>query len=162
MPLIGRKSHYFANLELYVPGIPVPQPRSKATLRAGHVVVYNPNSRVTASGERVSNGTAEYKALIRQIAAAAYQGAPVAKKIPVRCSIEWVFPRLAEMNSRRHSPGRIRHPVKPDRDNLDKMVLDALTGILWINDACVCSGCLDKYYAAVDEQPHTLIRAFVL
>jgi Holliday junction resolvase RusA-like endonuclease len=43
---------------------------------------------------------------------------------------------------------------KPDRDNLDKLVLDALTGIFWRNDASVCQGWIQKKYS---ERPRTEI-----
>jgi Holliday junction resolvase RusA-like endonuclease len=39
---------------------------------------------------------------------------------------------------------RLPHTSKPDRDNLDKAVMDALKGIAWIDDG--------------DEQPHVLLE----
>lgn len=47
----------------------------------------------------------------------------------------------------------------PDRDNLDKLVLDALTGVFWRNDAIVCQGWLDKRYS---ERPRTEIYIKIL
>lgn len=43
---------------------------------------------------------------------------------------------------------------KPDRDNLDKMVLDALNGVFWLDDRQVCQGWLQKKYS---ERPSTEI-----
>lgn len=48
----------------------------------------------------------------------------------------------------------IHYTSKPDRDNLDKLVLDALTGIFWTDDAIVCQGWLQKQYS---EKPRTVI-----
>lgn len=53
---------------------------------------------------------------------------------------------------------RIPHGKKPDRDNCDKSVMDALTGLLWVDDAQVCDGRLTKWIAAGDEQPHVMIE----
>ncbi len=39
------------------------------------------------------------------------------------------------------------HTSKPDRDNLDKLVLDALTGVFWVDDKVVCQGWLQKEYS---------------
>jgi len=39
------------------------------------------------------------------------------------------------------------HIKKPDRDNLDKLVLDALTGAIWTDDSIVCKGFIEKVYA---------------
>lgn len=52
---------------------------------------------------------------------------------------------------------RLPHAKKPDRDNLDKAYLDALRGLLWIDDAQICDGRIEKWIAAGDEQPHVLI-----
>lgn len=41
-----------------------------------------------------------------------------------------------------------------DRDNCDKLILDALTGIFWINDSQVCDGRIKKMYS---EKPRTEI-----
>ncbi len=50
------------------------------------------------------------------------------------------------------------HAQKPDRDNLDKAVMDALKGLAWNDDSQVCAGKIEKFIAAGDEQPHVLIR----
>lgn len=44
--------------------------------------------------------------------------------------------------------------TKPDRDNADKIVLDALEGDFWRNDALVCAGEITKQYS---EKPRTEI-----
>lgn len=36
---------------------------------------------------------------------------------------------------------------KPDRDNIDKFVLDALEGLCWVNDVQVCDGRVMKRWA---------------
>jgi Holliday junction resolvase RusA-like endonuclease len=50
------------------------------------------------------------------------------------------------------------HPTgKPDRDNLEKALLDALTGLLWIDDAQVCAGEPRKRYTAPGESPGAVV-----
>lgn len=51
------------------------------------------------------------------------------------------------------------HISRPDRDNLDKLILDALSGKFWINDSIVCDGRLRKFY---DEKPRTEIVISVI
>lgn len=51
------------------------------------------------------------------------------------------------------------HTSKPDRDNLDKLVLDALGGIFWIDDRLVCQGWLQKEYS---DRPRTEIFIKIL
>jgi Holliday junction resolvase RusA-like endonuclease len=45
--------------------------------------------------------------------------------------------------------------TKPDRDNLLKLLNDALEGIIFINDSQVCGGAVSKVY---DENPMTVIE----
>ena len=52
-----------------------------------------------------------------------------------------------------------RHTVKPDKDNLDKLTLDAGTGILWKDDCIICRGEPIKRYS---ENPRTEIYIKVL
>jgi len=44
--------------------------------------------------------------------------------------------------------------TKPDRDNCDKFVLDALDGVFFLNDSQVCDGRITKRYS---ESPRTEI-----
>jgi Holliday junction resolvase RusA-like endonuclease len=45
------------------------------------------------------------------------------------------------------------HTVKPDRDNLDKALLDALNGIFWRDDSVVCTGQVNKRYVKDINDP---------
>lgn len=52
---------------------------------------------------------------------------------------------------------------KPDLDNLIKGVKDGITKAgFWRDDCYVTLGTIEKYYAAVDEQPHTEIKIWRL
>ncbi len=39
--------------------------------------------------------------------------------------------------------------TKPDRDNADKIYLDALEGLFWVNDSRICAGEILKLYAKI-------------
>lgn len=139
-------------IEFKVPGSPVAQPRVKSTSRGKHSSVYTPTK--TSTGR--SNGVAEFKAAIRLKAAEYMSGSLFTG--PLRVDVEFVFARHKTKIWKSKPMPRYRHIQKPDRDNLDKLVCDALKGVLWVDDCQACSGSLDKWHAAGDESPHVLIR----
>ena len=89
-------------------------------------------------------------------ARAAYDGPPL--DAPLRVDCTFVFPRTKQQIWKSKPMPRLPHTKKPDRDNCDKAVLDALSGLLWIDDCQVCQGSLEKVIAAGDEQPHVRVR----
>lgn len=128
-----------------VPAVPTAQPRTRATSIHGHARAYQPKGGAIAT----------FKASVRYAASEAFSGAPIAG--PLRVDVEFVFPRTKGQIWKRRPMPRIPHAKKPDRDNLDKAVLDALTGLVWQDDAQVCDGRIQKWIASGDEQPHVSI-----
>ena len=51
--------------------------------------------------------------------------------------------------------GEICPTKKPDWDNIGKLVCDALNGIAYGDDKCICSACVIKLYG---DEPQTYIR----
>ena len=47
------------------------------------------------------------------------------------------------------------HTTRPDRDNLDKFILDAMCGVFWRDDSIICDGRIQKLY---DDRPRTEIE----
>lgn len=142
----------------FAPGIPKGQPRVKACRRGAFMRVYTP-------------GTAdEFKDAIQQAAKkaiAAYVLRPVISEgVAVRLDWECVFPRpKAHFTSK----GQIKatapswHTQTPDRDNIDKAILDSLTAIqMWHDDCQVCSGMLVKRWAALGEASGVQITITVI
>lgn len=71
---------------------------------------------------------------------------------------EFVFPRPGTKVWKTRPMEAYDHTGKPDRDNLDKAVLDALSGIIWKDDAQVSRGWIEKRVADGDEEPRAVIR----
>lgn len=133
-------------IKIIVPAVPVAQPRARASSWGGKVRMYEPKKHpVTA-----------FKATVRMAFQQAYHGPPLTG--PLRCSITFVFPRPQNMVWKKRPMPRCWHGKKPDRDNCDKSVMDALKGIAWIDDAQVCDGRIQKLIAAGDEPPHVVIE----
>ena len=51
--------------------------------------------------------------------------------------------------------GKIRPTKKPDWDNIGKLVCDALNGIAYGDDKCVCEAIVQKYYGC---EPRIIVR----
>jgi Holliday junction resolvase RusA-like endonuclease len=80
---------------------------------------------------------------------------------PIRVDERFFFPcpvRLEQEAAHRLIP----HTSKPDRDNCDKVVLDALTQIgAFKDDAQVAAGVIEKWYARRGEDPGAEIHVYV-
>lgn len=51
--------------------------------------------------------------------------------------------------------GALRPTVKPDWDNIGKLVADALNGVAYDDDKCICAAIVEKYYS---DSPRTEIE----
>lgn len=134
-------------VSFFVPGVPKAQPRARACRRGRHVGVYDP-------------GTADHWK--GQVILAARTALHLPEPIcwPVQVDILWRFPRpKAHFRAgalRRTAP--TWHTGKPDRDNLDKAILDALVdGGILKDDAFVVAGCLAKGFCCPQESPGAFV-----
>jgi Holliday junction resolvase RusA-like endonuclease len=127
-----------------VPAVPVAQPRQRHRIIPGRNFVQN----YTPVKHKVN----DFKATVRMAAAEAYNGAPLDG--PLKLTAGFVFPRPSRLIWKTRAMPRSPHFSKPDRDNCEKSLLDALKGTLFVDDAQVCDGPVVKCYAAGDEQPH--------
>jgi Holliday junction resolvase RusA-like endonuclease len=131
-------------VEITVPGVPIAQPRAKATTFGGYTRVYTPAGKVRP-----------FKEAIRILFAEAYKGPPV--EGPVMIQITAVFPRPKGMIWKSKPMPRVPHAKKPDSDNVAKSVCDALNQIAWRDDSQCYYVIVMKFIASGDEQPHTRI-----
>lgn len=128
-------------MEFTVHGDPKPQPRPRAFSRNSMVRVYDPS---TAEG---------WKSLI---AATIDKDFDIDQPIegPVRLDLDFYMRRPASMMRKKDPEEPIRHTKKPDRDNLEKAVMDCMTQLsVWRDDSQVCAGEINKYYHAKDDGP---------
>lgn len=130
-----------------VPGLPVAQPRQRNRVQFinGHPVSRN----YTPQAHPVN----AWKAAIRAAAAAVYTAAPLTG--PINLAATLVFPRPKSMIWKTRPMPRVPHTSRPDVENAIKALLDSLTGIIYVDDAQVCSLFAGKYTAAGDEQAFT-------
>jgi Holliday junction resolvase RusA-like endonuclease len=107
-------------------------------------------------GSRKAHPVAAFKATCRLAAQMAYSGPPLDCPLSVR--LVFVMPRPSALQWKTRPMPRLPHAKKPDVDNLTKSVLDALTGLLWLDDAQIAACSIEKWIAAGDEQPHVEVE----
>lgn len=76
---------------------------------------------------------------------------------PLRVDLLFVLPRPKRLLRRKDPDGLIWAPARPDRDNLEKAVLDALQ-TAWRDDAQVVCGESLKVYAERTGRPRVVCR----
>lgn len=124
-----------------VPAVPVPQPRPRA------VAV---NGRARVFGAPKSHAVHAFKATCRLSFSEARWVNPLTG--PVALALVFVFPR--PKLPKKLGTGRLPHAKRPDFDNCEKSVVDALTGLAWKDDSQLCDVRTTKWIAAADEPPH--------
>ena len=79
---------------------------------------------------------------------------------PIRLDVTAYLERPQRLLKKSSPPGAIWCTTKPDRDNIEKAVLDALTDAgLWLDDKQVCAGEVRKFYVAIGHKPGLIITA---
>jgi Holliday junction resolvase RusA-like endonuclease len=129
-------------IQFTVPGIPIPQPRQRHRIAGGGKKQWVQN--YTPRDDPVQT----FKATVIKMASEIHCGPPLLG--PITFTAIFVYTRLNSMKR----PGRACKPTKPDWDNAGKSLADALTGLVWKDDAQLCSVQVMKLYADATEQPH--------
>lgn len=134
----------------FAPGIPKAQPRPRAFAKKFG------NGQVAA--RMYDSGTAEeWKSQICRAIERCLP--PVPAEGPICVSADFIFPRPSCLERKRDPTGRIPHTRRPDRDNLDKALLDCLKTIgVFKDDWQVCGGEVRKWFAARGERPGVHVR----
>lgn len=145
-------------LRIHIPAVPVAQPRQRHRIVDGHGRSFVHNYTPESSPANAFKATARLAA--REACRAANVTAPLTG--PLRCDVCFVFPRTAGQVWKRKPMPRLRHAKKPDIDNLNKCLFDAIKGIAWLDDAQVCAGSIEKWIAAGDEHPHVDVTVTAL
>jgi len=108
-------------IELTIDG----KPRGKQRPRGGQGNFYTPDQ------------TAAEEAYIRTLGSKAMRGLPPMTG-PVRLTLEAVFEMPASWPPRVREMRQLPHVSKPDLDNIEKLVLDALNEVVFLDDGQVC------------------------
>ena len=77
---------------------------------------------------------------------------------PLKLEVIAVFQRPKNRYRKCDPDGRFWHTVKPDKDNVEKSVSDALqkAGVVR-DDSCICTGPTSKFYTAKGEGPCVIV-----
>lgn len=128
-------------IEFAVDGVPVPQARPRFT-KSGHV--YEPTK------------CKDYKEVVSIAARAAMRGKkPITGPVYVHCKFIFPIPKGWTKAKKKDALDGVIRPLKrPDGDNLEKLVWDSLTGIVWTDDAQIVAWSGDKWYG----EPETVVK----
>ncbi|MDX2148060.1 MAG: RusA family crossover junction endodeoxyribonuclease [Planctomycetota bacterium] len=138
---------------------PAGQPRLRARVVPGRGDAWNARKRKAFAHLYTPDTADGFKsAIVLAARAAGLPREPWAGA--VRLTVDVFFARPQRLLKRSSPAGVIRHTAKPDRDNLDKVVMDALTRAgLWHDDAQVCDGWVRKWYVALGGEPGVVVVA---
>jgi Holliday junction resolvase RusA-like endonuclease len=158
------------NLEIIVYGSPIAQPRARGRIfqtKGGKMAVgiYDPQTvKDKATGMRKVNPIYAWK---QQVKHAALEALGVTEETlkpdmlwtgPISMNLEMFFPRIKELEKAKYPDGKIPYIKKPDRDNLEKGTLDAMKGIVFVDDCQICAGEVRKWYCERTSRPRAEIR----
>jgi len=145
-------------IEFSVHGEPVGQPRHRSQgrlSRSGRVTVhtYSPTHvKNKKTGVRKEHPIMAWKRAIEQQARPHMPREPW--RGPIELTIEAYFERPGRLLKKKSPPGTIRHTTKPDRDNVEKAVLDVLKTLgMFVDDCQVSDGGVSKRYVAIGHAP---------
>lgn len=136
-------------ITFFVPGIPVAQPRQR------HRVVESHGRTFAMNYTPAKHPVNTWKATIQLAARQVYDGPPL--DVPITLFATLVFSRPKNRIWKTREMPREPKTGKPDGDNCAKALKDALSGILFRDDALVWDERIVRYVAAGDEQPHTVV-----
>ena len=123
--------------ELVIPIEPKPKARPRATVIAGHASIYTPKE------------TRVFEAKVAAIAAEHIKE-PIRGTVYLR--MKFYLARPKRLMRRSDPEGAVLCPLRPDLDNLEKSLIDGLTGIAFLDDSQVA----EKYSAKLyHEKPYS-------
>lgn len=105
-----------------------------------------PNGAMLPAGTASSRKKfADWRTDIKQRAIQAMEGESASTQ-PIRLMCEFQLP-VPTSSIRKYQLGWLPHVKRPDVDKLMRALLDALTGIVWVDDSQVCYAMVNKVYA---------------
>lgn len=125
-------------LDKFVPGRPAAQ-GSKRHVGGGRLI-------------EQSKAVAPWRTLVAWTVAQCWFPGPMTG--PVIVELEFVMPRPSG-TPKKSTPPAVK---RPDADKMQRAILDALTGVCWVDDSQVVDIHARKRIAEIDEQPGCRIR----
>lgn len=125
---------------IIIKGAPVPKGRPRFARRGKFVSTYTPAK------------TVEHETMVRNEGIKSMNGASPTDA-PVRVNVDCFMPipkSTSKINREMMLEGVMRHTKKPDIDNLAKGYLDALNGVVWLDDSQIVRLVVTKEYS---DQP---------
>jgi Holliday junction resolvase RusA-like endonuclease len=110
---------------------------------------------VTESNRNVKS----WQQLVAEGASRALHAVPLAQQAvlfasPVRLTVGFYLPRPKSLPKRRP----VAHLTAPDLDKLTRCIGDALSQVVYADDAQVVEAVVGKFYAGIGEAPHVDVR----
>lgn len=139
-------------LEMFIPSMPSSQPRAKVSRRNGIAMMYSPTTLGKGLDKR-PHPVVEFRYAIKTAVQKMLPDDFVLLNCPLSVSLVFWFDRKPSLTKKTRPNPPLWKISKPDRDNLDKSVLDCLTGVVWLDDNCVCDGRIQKAIVAPGQQP---------
>lgn len=138
---------FHANFD--VKGVPKAQPRHQAFAK----VITKPGQKPKAMARVYQKNTAEWWKSQVILAGATWRPRhPI--EGPVQMRLIFWMKRPKSLMRNKDPEGPILHTKKPDKENLEKPIMDALTNDGWFQDDCqVCFGKTVKFYHAKTGSP---------
>ena len=82
-------------------------------------------------------------------------------KVPVVINMRFIFKRPKRLMRKKDPDGLIPHTEKPDGDNVEKAVLDGLSGVLYNDDSHVFHSSWVKFYAEKNRGPRVELNVWI-
>lgn len=135
------------HVSFVVKGKPTGQPRPRMTAVGGHARSYDPEKAVN------------YKAFVRMLCIDAMRKSGETDPTPVpgtgfKVRISAAFKPPASWSNKKKDraiEGEIEATIKPDVDNIAKILMDAINGLIWSDDKMVTDLRVSKGYWTEDE-----------
>jgi Holliday junction resolvase RusA-like endonuclease len=122
-----------------IPGPPVGKQRARTYSRGGKTRSVTPQK------------TRDYEDKVATLARWHWKGPP--SDGPIRLEVVVVKPRPKRLCRKADPEGRVRCLATPDGTNVQKAIEDAMSGIVYVDDAQICEWSGGKWYAAKGAGP---------
>ena len=138
-------------LTVVIPGEPISQGRPRFSTHGGFARAYDPQK------------SREGKQSVKYFADAAMLDAGIGVLIgPIGMQVQFGI-KLPKSQARKRTPVPRKWRIKkPDLDNMIKLVKDACSGIVFLDDNQIVKLSAEKIQCAQDEAPFTRVRFFEL